>query len=466
MDEAYRKAVSEMSEGRSGLDRTGFLFDLDARELRQKPLVRILNNICPEWRMIEIIHVGGTSGKGSTAHYIASGLSLLGPTGLLVSPHVYDYAERIKVDMADIPHRDVAEIWNDLIKPESVNIGHPLTFVETALIMAMVFFTSKGVRRAVIEVGMGGRSDPTSIVKPTHAVITNIGKDHTHLLGEDVLTIAREKAGIIKLGSKFWTAERDQSVLNFLEKRCLDAGAPLHQVVRFEDLDDAIATRLGATYYEDGRVYFSDDRMLTVRPHAPGAHQVSNAALAAAILRDYDLIPNQIEQAIERVRIPGRFETIDKDRLGSALSAGGAVTVVADMAHNPMEMQALVDTLTDLVSGRRKGWDRKAVLVVGVAREKDRYGMLRPLDNIASEVIFTKAAYRGEDPVRLQRVWNALPEHLEIPAYVETPPEEALEMAVAHAIERGTHVIVTGSTFLVDELFNPSSEMRDLNKGK
>jgi len=147
-------------------------------------------------RYFKSIHVAGTNGKGSVCHMLASVLQSAGyKTGLFTSPHLLDFRERIKVNGKCIPRQFIIDFTNDH-KPVLEEI-HP-SFFEMTVFMAFDYFKKSQVDIAVIEVGLGGRLDTTNLITPDMSVITNIGLDHTQLLGNTLQEIAREKAGIIK----------------------------------------------------------------------------------------------------------------------------------------------------------------------------------------------------------------------------------------------------------------------------
>lgn len=156
-------------------------------------LLKILDN--PEKDMV-CIHVAGTNGKGSTSHFIASILQEAGYTvGLYTSPHIVDFRERIRVNGKNV----TAQFINSLLQkhPKEFERLKPSMF-EVSTAMAFDYFRRKNVDVAVVEVGLGGRLDSTNVITPRLSVITNIGYDHTQILGDTLAKIAREKAGIIK----------------------------------------------------------------------------------------------------------------------------------------------------------------------------------------------------------------------------------------------------------------------------
>ena len=148
---------------------------------------------------LKFIHIGGTNGKGSTAHYISSILQESGyKAGLFTSPHFYDFRERIKVNNQKIDKDFITEFTN-LNKKNIEN--NSLSFFELSFGLAVSYFNRNKVDIAIIEVGLGGRLDATNIINPLMSIITNISLDHTEILGENLEDIAGEKSGIIKKDS-------------------------------------------------------------------------------------------------------------------------------------------------------------------------------------------------------------------------------------------------------------------------
>ncbi|MFD2537135.1 bifunctional folylpolyglutamate synthase/dihydrofolate synthase [Sphingobacterium chuzhouense] len=171
------------------------------------------------------IHVAGTNGKGSTSHLLASVLASAGyKTGLYTSPHLVDFRERIRINGEMIPQENVINFVNrhrvliEEIQP---------SFFEVTVAMAFDYFATEQVDVAVIEVGLGGRLDSTNILHPELCLITNIGMDHTDLLGNTLAEIAGEKAGIIKLQVPVVLSERDETIAYVFEQKARQMNAPL-----------------------------------------------------------------------------------------------------------------------------------------------------------------------------------------------------------------------------------------------
>ena len=171
---------------------------------------------CPEQKF-KSIHVGGTNGKGSTSHMLASILQEAGyKVGLYTSPHLKNFTERIRINGKEISERKVSSFIN---KNKDFLEKQKLSFFEMTVGMAFDYFANEKVDIAIIEVGLGGRLDSTNIITPEVSVITNIGLDHTQFLGEALPEIAFEKAGIIKSNIPVVIGERQGEVENvFIRK--------------------------------------------------------------------------------------------------------------------------------------------------------------------------------------------------------------------------------------------------------
>ena len=172
------------------------------------------------------IHIGGTNGKGSTAHMMASVLQTAGfKTGLYTSPHLLDFRERIKLDGKLIPKEQVVDF---ISKHKRYFEKERHSFFEMTVALAFWYFKKQKVDYAVIEVGLGGRLDATNIITPVLSVITNIGLDHTQFLGNTHAAIAAEKAGIIKTKVPVIIGENDLKTKTVFESVAQKAKAPIH----------------------------------------------------------------------------------------------------------------------------------------------------------------------------------------------------------------------------------------------
>ncbi len=181
---------------------------------------------------IKSIHVAGTNGKGSTSHILASILQEAGyKVGLYTSPHLKDFRERIKINGICISKREVSQF---ITKNKTFLELQSLSFFEMTVGMAFNYFAKQNVDIAVIEVGLGGRLDSTNIIIPEVSVITNIGYDHTQMLGNTLAEIAYEKAGIIKPNIPVVIGEKHTETTEVFEKIANDRKAPLFFATNYE----------------------------------------------------------------------------------------------------------------------------------------------------------------------------------------------------------------------------------------
>ena len=168
---------------------------------------------------LKIIHVGGTNGKGSTCHIISSILQEHGfSTGIFSSPHIYDFKERIKINSNYIDENFIVDFVNDNYE---YILKSDLSFFEISFAISLCYFRLKKPEYSIIEVGLGGRLDATNIIKPLISIITNIGFDHKKFLGNNLVDIAKEKAGIIKNGVPVVIGESNTVLNNIFESTAL-----------------------------------------------------------------------------------------------------------------------------------------------------------------------------------------------------------------------------------------------------
>lgn len=391
-----------------------------------------------------VVQVAGTNGKTSTARAIESLLRAHGlRTGLFTSPHLVDFTERFQLDGTPIAGEPLAEAWAELQAPlalvdaELTADGQgPITFFEALAVLAFTAFADAPVDVAVIEVGMGGEWDATNIATAQVAVITPIDLDHTAILGHDVETIARTKAGIIKPGSTVVTAAQDPAALAELRAAAERHGARI--AVAGEDFgltDDRLAV--------GGRVVTVAG--LTGGSYAPtfvplfGHHQAENATLAIAAVEAFfggerAISEEVLEEGFGQLVSPGRLQLI-----------GTEPVVYVDAAHNPHGAEALARAVAESFSFE------ELALVIGVLTEKDAAGVLRALAPIAHRVTLTPVdSERSSSASDLREI--ALAEIPDTPVELAESLPEALDEARAWAGRSpGRGVLVVGSVVLAGE---------------
>jgi dihydrofolate synthase/folylpolyglutamate synthase len=365
-------------------------------------------------RAYPTIHVGGTSGKGSTCTMIAGALQAAGKrTGLHTKPHLHAMTERARIDGAPIgPERFAAllDAMMPAIERTVVQCGRP-TYYETLLGLAFKYFADERADVAVIEVGLGGRLDGTNVIEPVVAAITSIGYDHTDVLGTTLEAIAFEKAGIAKPGVPLVLASVPPAARAVVERYAGEVGAP---IVYVSDAARRSAAQLSLQVI--------------------GIFQRENAATAVTVLEQLggELRPSrdEVARAFGEVALPGRMELFS-----------GHPSVVFDIAHNIEKAASLVASLRETFPARRIHY------VVAIGESKDARRILEILAGLPSTFTFTSFAATGRRAIRPQRL-ATIAQSFGGWGRAISDPVEALTVARRLAAADDV-VVVTGSTFVV-----------------
>lgn len=424
------------SEARAHLDALG----IDAMKSmapslhRMQALMDALDH--PELK-VPAIHITGTNGKTSVAK-IAS--SLLGASGLKVgtytSPHLVSMTERVALNGVSISNEEFGDAFDHLATYLEVvegRLGERLTYFEVMTALFFLWAADTPVDVAVIEVGLGGRWDATNVVEAPVAVITNIGLDHTSLLGDRPSTAA-EKSGIIKRDASVVTAELDPAMLEIIGGNASRCDATMITFGRDFSLGDNKVAFGGRYLSVETRDRTYGGLFLPLH----GAHQAVNAATALqavdAFLPEGSLSDEVVAEGFGAVVARGRLETVRTGR-------EDGIPVVLDVAHNPDGLAALVKALAEAFAFER------VVFVVGILSDKDHAGMIAELTRLPSAVIFTQPAFaRSESPEKLQQIAN----ELGCPSALEPDVAKAVDAAFAEAAPRDL-ICVTGSHYVVGE---------------
>ncbi len=383
--------------------------------------------------------LAGTNGKGSTAALLASILREAGlKVGLYTSPHLVRFEERIVVDGTEITPDEVAllaSIVQEQAEQMTARGGEKEqpSFFETATAMAFRYFQQRDVDVAVLEVGMGGRLDATSVVDAITCLFTPIDLDHQQHLGETLEEIAAEKAGILKSGGRAITAPQSPKVMRVLQRGAAIRGATLFES---EQMWRPLEGPGGTISLVSGMDPSKRIEGLTLS--LAGRHQWTNATLAVAAATRlpgfHERITEQaIRQGLAGTRWPGRCEVVSDHP-----------TLLLDGAHNPAAAQVLRAFLLENYTSKGK----KVVMVFGAMQEKDLSGIMQPLFSCVSRVIVTRAETpRAADPVYLEGLARRY--HASV---LRAPSlSAALSAARQEAGEDGV-ICVTGSLYLVGDV--------------
>lgn len=401
---------------------------------RTERLLAKLGN--PHHHLPPVFHVAGTNGKGSTVAFLRACLDAAGyRVHVFTSPHLVRFNERIRLGGKLITDEALAELLRDVM---SVNGGDAITFFELTTAAAFTAFARVPADACVIEVGLGGTYDATNVL-PTAAVcgIAQLGLDHQAFLGPTILDIAREKAGIAKTGVPLVLSRYPQTVSAAIGEIAGPKRAKI--VARGLDWDAGI-------YQEQLHYRDAAGKLVLGMPRLPGAHQIDNVGLAAAMLRHQNALA--IPDAALRAgpgwaEWPARLQRLETGPLFGALPQGSELWL--DGGHNPSAARVIVDAF--------RGQDIARTpfhLVVGLLASKDASAFLKAYAGRATAV--HAVPVEGHDctsPDALAKLAGKVG----LPASVNASVVEALQR-IANAADRGAPpvVLIAGSLYLAGEV--------------
>lgn len=317
------------------------------------------------------LHIAGTNGKGSTAFMLAKILEGSGyKTGLYISPHLLKVNERIKINSIDIDDNSLYRYLSKIDYIVSLDNTINPTYFDILTAAAFSYFSDESVDIAVIETGLGGRLDSTNIVIPEISIITDISKDHTAILGDNIPDIAGEKCGIIKQNIPVVTSNTDTDALNVIKM--------------FAEKNDSRFYSYNRNFFTDNERYetdhfvfdySSDDYKLTdIHLSLFPDHQIKNAAVvitALNILKTHGFTSVSdavICQVLKHIEVPGRFQILSRVPM-----------IIYDPAHNFEALNNLIDALQRYFPGK------KLLFIISMMRDKadnNTIGLFKNLDVI------------------------------------------------------------------------------------
>lgn len=313
----------------------------------------------PERNLPPVIHIAGTNGKGSTQAMIRAGLEAGGDrVHAYTSPHLARFHERIRLAGELISEDFLTELLDECVR---VNGPEEITFFEITTCAAFLAFARTAADWTLLEVGLGGRLDATNVVeKPRLTIITPVSMDHEAYLGDTIVKIAGEKAGIIKRGVPVVVGPQHPDGLAVIKAKAAAMGAPVLAFGQHWSVGE-----------DRGRLVYQDENGLLdlALPNLPGPHQVQNAGAALAALRYLGRDEAACEAAVTRAFWPARMQRL---RQGPLVAAAPKVELWLDGGHNPAGGEAVAATLARMPA-------RPTYLICGMLNTKDVAGYMRPL---------------------------------------------------------------------------------------
>lgn len=417
---------------------TNFLFDL--RRFGPRPgtesVAELLTELGDPHEDLTCIQIAGSNGKGSTARMTERALREAGlSVGLFTSPQIEEFRDRIRVDGRYIPESAVTAFVEEIaeyVRDRGAQ-GMSPTFFEVSTALALWYFNCQDIDIGVLEVGIGGSKDATSIVDPITSAVTSVTLEHADVLGDTVEEIARDKAHVVPTDRPIVTAASG-SARGAIEDF---AGPPITVgPTGAEEDNDVVVSYEGRTNDVEAGIHI-ESRNWAIETALPilGRHQAENAGVAATLVEevhdalDMEFDPAMVARGFRQAHWPGRCEVMDRDPL-----------VVLDGAHNEGACERLAEVIDEFE------YDN-LYLVVGAMHDKDHPAMAAALPT-ADEVIACRPDLdRAEDPGILAQVFDNA-------GAGSTSVIDPVEDALAAALERADPadcVLVTGSLFAVRE---------------
>ena len=401
-------------------------------KLGLKNISTVLNGLGNPQLNTPTIHIAGTNGKGSTAAFCESILRNAGyKVGLYTSPHLNHFGERIQINRIPLSENELIQLVAK-VKHVVENLKIPITFFEFATAMAFLHFAEQETDINVIEVGMGGRLDATSLCKGDITIITSIAKDHTSYLGTKIEEITFEKASVIKEGGTVFAIKGTKKV---------------HEVIKsISDIKSATAQFLGEHFvlkknpgknspslitYQNPNVCLKD-----LEISLAGGFQASNAALALSACLHHarksgkEISEQSIRTSLKNTSWAGRMEVISS-----------RPTILLDIAHNPAAVKEMAKSAQKLFSYTR------VIVIYGAMKDKQSDEMLQELTNFADHFILVRPNQeRSENPTRFKKILKKYNTPCEVIENIPKAIRKVKQTALSDDM-----VCITGSIFTVGE---------------
>jgi len=381
-------------------------------------ITKVCNYLNNPQKSYKTVHIAGTNGKGSSSHMIASVLQeTFLKVGLYTSPHLIDFRERIKINGFPVDKKFVIDFVD---QHKSFFLKSKLSFFEMTVAMAFEFFSKSKVDIAVIETGLGGRLDATNIINPIVSLITNIGLDHKEFLGDSLIKIAGEKAGIIKKNVPVVVSEYQENIHSVFEQKATNLNADI--------------------YLADSKIHFKSD--------LKGSFQNKNIAgvvKTLSLIKDFHIpvssIKNGLLNVIKNTGLMGRFQVINKEP-----------HVICDVGHNTEAFREIINQISLIKFNRLR-------LVLGFVKGKDYDKILDLLPKSASFYFCSPKIHRGLELEKL-KIYSV---NNELNSSFHSSVVNAYKSALNSSLKNDL-IFIGGSNFIVSEIFENRMKITNFSK--
>jgi dihydrofolate synthase/folylpolyglutamate synthase len=415
--------------------------DYSPREYRLDRMGKLLTHLGNPERSFKSIHIAGSKGKGSTAIFIAKGLSAIGyKTGLYASPHLVDYRERFTLSGTFFSEEALVKSGNSLVEKlegfsfsDEWGVSEPTAF-ELYTAYAYLLFKENKCSWAVIETGLGGRLDATNTLTPEASVITPIELEHTAILGNTLSLIAYEKGKIIKEGRPVFVSHQDYRVRDVLEEEAFQKKSRLYPLEASVEALTSRTTEEGEKVKISWRNGEETNLLLKMR----GAAQGENSALALLLLKTLNLYrPGVSEEAIMGASLPGRMERLSANP-----------PLIIDGAHTEASLRHLLTSFRQLYGNEGN------TLIFGAIEGKDHIHMAHLLLPLFENIIVSRpGTFKASNPEKLFSLLQEEAKKLKVKPnfYLALEANDALELALS-LVAKGGAILTTGSFYLCGDI--------------
>ncbi len=397
-------------------------------------LEKLLSHFNVNRQEFRFIQIAGSAGKGSTAHMISSILQAGSiPHGLFTGPHLSRYEERFQINGVEMPASVLEKLAGEVEKgiktfPQEKELGH----MHIMILIGLLWYSRNGIGLVVYENGVGGRSDPAILFDPVIAVLTEITKDHTQLLGAEIEEITADKAAIIKKETACAICGmRNPAARRYLKKLSETAASPFLFYGEGFSAESRESKRSPSVFD-----YIGKRILRNVELSVPGLHQIQNAASAiAAVIELAELVPEINEKAIrsglQAVQIPARYEKIAKN----------GRTIILDGAHNVLELETLARNM------KNDGMSPRAV-IFSASSNKNSTEMINAVFYPEADYYMVPSPFaeRRMEKGELEETANRIGLRWKWVSDAKTALDETFQ-----STEKGDTILITGSLYFAGE---------------
>lgn len=413
--------------------------------------MRLLGN--PQ-NKLRVIHIAGTSGKGSTAYLTSHLLQSQGfRVGLSISPHIFDIRERIQINNKFPTEKLILKYFNQILptilKMEKCQYGMP-TYFEILAGLAYFIFTKEKLNYAVIETGLGGRLDGTNTVtsKNKIAIITKLGLDHTEILGNTIAKIASEKAGIIQVQNTVINIQQSTNAQSIINKKCQKKNANLFTIKDGKNYKLISSTKTAIIFdFNFANSELNSEVPLKLRNtqlNLIGVHQIENCSLALTCLsilasRDkFAINEKKMRIALQKISIPGRME----------IRKNGKNFLVIDGAHNPQKMKTFISSLQTVFP------NQKFDFILAFKKGKAFKQILKKILPLANHLFLTNFSTSNQDDHWSSVDNEKIAAHLKKENFKNFSTIRNNQKEIPTAIKKSKKtVVLTGSLYLIGSVY-------------